>query len=248
MVIRRGALFVVGRRLIGAVAPRGGRGRQQKVQQAFLGILLGFFRNFFDLLLADHFDGDFHKVPNHGFDVAADVAHLSKPRGLHFEEGRVGQPRETTRDLRLTDPRGTDHDDVLRQDLFRQFFGKFLPADAVAQGDGDRTLGLRLTDHVLIQFGHDLTRSQGIQGRGGLNGFGKVEDHGKSVVAGGRLELGTGNRGSAPIRPLHCYSSSTMISLLVKMQISPARRIASSTISRAFSDVCLASARAADRA
>ena len=35
---------------------------------------------------------------------------------------------------------------------------EFLPANAIAQSNGDRALGIALTDDMLIELGHDLTR------------------------------------------------------------------------------------------
>ena len=63
----------------------------------------------------------------------------------------------------LPDARRPNHDDVLGNDFFGKFGGKFLPPHAVAQGDRHGALGSMLPDHVLIEFGDNLARSQFIE-------------------------------------------------------------------------------------
>jgi hypothetical protein len=62
------------------------------------------------------------------------------------------------RDFRLAHPGGADHEDVLGGDFVAQRFFHLLAAPAVAQGDGDGTLGLGLPDDVTIELGDDLLR------------------------------------------------------------------------------------------
>ncbi len=66
--------------------------------------------------------------------------------------GRVGQPRQAPGDLGLADAGRADHQDVLGRDLVAQRLVDLDAAPAVAQGDGDRALGVVLADDVLVQL------------------------------------------------------------------------------------------------
>src|SRR5207302_9486337 len=57
----------------------------------------------------------------------------------------------------------TDHDDVLRHDLCRQFGRELLPAHAVAPRDGHRALGGVLADNEFIEFGNNLARREFVE-------------------------------------------------------------------------------------
>jgi hypothetical protein len=129
--------------------------RHEQVEQALLGVGFGAVGNFFEALFAHHVDGDIHQVADHGFHVAAHVADLGELGGLHFQKRRIGQPRETSRDLRLADAGGADHEDVLGHHLVGHLRRQFLAADAVAQRDGYGALGVGLPHHVLVQLAHD---------------------------------------------------------------------------------------------
>ena len=146
-----------------AAEARRRRGRQQKVEQALLGIQLGLVCNVFQLLFAHHVDGDFDQIADHGFDIAADVADFGELRGFDLEEGRVGQLGQAARDLSFAHAGGADHDDVLGHDLVGQLGRELLAAHAVAQRDGDGALGVLLSDNVLVEFGDDFARGQFVQ-------------------------------------------------------------------------------------
>src|SRR5690606_24179611 len=51
------------------------------------------------------------------------------------------------------------HQDVLRRDLVAQRLRHLRATPAIAQGDGDRTLGAGLADDVLVEFRNDFGRS-----------------------------------------------------------------------------------------
>ena len=144
----------------GRLGRRGGAGGKQNIQQALLGVQLGFVGDVFELLFADHFDGNLDQVANHGLDVASDVTDFSELRGFDFEKRRVGELGQAAGDFSFAHSRGTDHDDVFGNDFFRQVGRQFLPAHAVAQGNGDRALGVVLADDMLVEFGDDFTRCQ----------------------------------------------------------------------------------------
>ena len=134
--------------------------RHEQVQQAVLGVQFGAVGHFVQALFAHHVDGDIHQVADHGFHVAAHVAHFGELAGFHLQERRIGQPRQAPRDLRLAHAGGADHEDVLGHHLFGHFGRQFLAADAVAQRDGHGALGVGLPHHVLVELAHDFARSQ----------------------------------------------------------------------------------------
>ncbi len=143
---------------------RARRGRGQKnIEQALFGVQFGFIRYVFEFLFADHFDGDLNQVADHGFDIAADVADFGELGSFDLEEGRVGEFREAAGDFGFADARGTDHDDVLGDDLFGHFGPELLPAHAVAQRDGDGALRVFLADNVFVEFGDDFARRQFVE-------------------------------------------------------------------------------------
>ena len=184
---------------------------QQQIEHALFRVKLGFIGHVFQFFLAHHVNGDLYQVADHGFHVAAHVADFGELRRFHFHKRRVGQLGQAARDLGLAHASGADHDDVLGNDLFRQVGREFLPAHAIAQRHRHRALGCRLADDVLIQLGHDLPRRQFVEPELLLlGGLGQINRH---------------------------YNSSTVRFLLVKMQISPAMRMASSAILREGSSV-----------
>ena len=140
-------------------APAGER-RQQQVEQALLGVLLGLVAHLLEPLLAHHVDGELDQVAHHRLDVAADVADLGELRRLDLEERRLREPRQAPRDLGLADAGRPDHQDVLRRDLLGHLRRQLLPAHPVAQRDRDRALRLVLADDVLVELGDDLARRQ----------------------------------------------------------------------------------------
>src|SRR5205823_8694983 len=85
----------------------------------------------------------------------ADLGELSR---LDLDEGRIREPREAPGDLRLADPGGADHQDVLRRDLLAQRLGHLLAAPAVSQRDRDGALRLSLPDDVLVELMDDFLR------------------------------------------------------------------------------------------
>ena len=126
------------------------RGREEQVKNALLRGLFRAFGNFVEFFLTHHVDGRLHQIAHHGFDVAADVADLGVFRCFHLHERASGQPGEAPRDFRLADSGRADHQNVLGENVFRHFGREFLPADTVAQRDGNRALGGGLPDDVFI--------------------------------------------------------------------------------------------------
>ncbi len=132
--------------------------RQQRVEDALFGGILGAFAHLGDLLVARHLHGHLGQVLDDGIDVAAHVADFGELGGFHFHERRVREPGEAPRDLGLAAAGRADHEDVLGRDFLAQRILDLHAAPAVAQRDGHGTLGVVLADDVLVEFGDDLAR------------------------------------------------------------------------------------------
>ncbi len=94
-----------------------------------------------------------------------------------FRNGAWARLRQAAGDLGLADPGRADHQDVLRRDLVPQIGRHPPPAPAVAQGDGDGLLGLRMADDVAVELGDDLA--------GGKLGHAPLDSHDRGVGTGG---------------------------------------------------------------
>ena len=108
------------------------------------------------LALPRQADADLDQIAHDGVDVAAHVAHLGELGGLHLQERRTGETGEAARNLGLSATGGADHEDVFGQHLLAQILGELLAPPAVAQCDGDGTLGISLADDVAVELGHDF--------------------------------------------------------------------------------------------
>ena len=129
----------------------------QGIEHALLGVLLGLrLAPRLRSGLAHQADADLDQVAHDGIDIAADVADLGELGRLHLDEGRAGEPGQPARNLGLAAAGRADHQDVLGQHLFLEVIGQLLAPPAVAQGDGDRALGVLLADDVAVEFGDDL--------------------------------------------------------------------------------------------
>ena len=159
------------------------RRRQEKVEQAVFGRLFGALGDFVEFFLADHINRSFDEVADHGFHVAADVAHFSVLRSFHFYEGAARKARQAAGNFRFAHAGGADHQNILRQNVFGKLGRKLLAADAVAQRDGDGFLREILADDVFIQLDHDFARRKLVERRKRLRlgrlrfVSGQVDDH-----------------------------------------------------------------------
>src|SRR5690606_33865993 len=77
--------------------------------------------------------------------------------GLDLDEGGTGELCEAARDLGLADTGRADHQDVLRHHFVAQALVELMAPPAVAQRDGNRTLGVVLADDMPVEFGDDLS-------------------------------------------------------------------------------------------
>ena len=141
----------------------------QRVEHALLGGDLRLGLDLLALARAHHVDRDLDQVADDLLHVAADIADLGELCRLDLEERRLGEAGEAARDLGLADAGRADHQDVLGQDLVAQIVVELLAPPAVAQRDGDRALGVVLSDDVAVEFGDDLAGAEIGQGDGMLS-------------------------------------------------------------------------------
>ena len=144
-------------RFAGAGSGWSGR-RKQEIEDAFFGGLLGAIGDFVEFFFANHVDGGFDEVANHGFDVAADVADFGVLGGFHFDERAAGEACEAAGDFGFADAGGADHQNIFGQNVFRDFGRKLLPAHAIAQSHGDGALGGVLADDIFVELGDNFPR------------------------------------------------------------------------------------------
>src|SRR6266566_386496 len=159
-------------------AGRGRRSRRkQQVEHPFFRGLLGAVRHFVEFFLADHVNGSLNEVAHHRLHVAADVANLRIFRSFDLDEWAAGQTRQAARDFRFSHAGGADHQNVLRQNVFGDFWRKLLAAHAIAQGYGHGALCCSLPDNVFVELQDDFARRNVIESREkflSLDGLGAV--------------------------------------------------------------------------
>jgi hypothetical protein len=144
---------------VGVVFATGlGCGRHEKVNQPLLDAQASLVFDFTALVGLDQRDGRLDEVAGHALDVAPVIADLGVLRGLHLDEGRADELRQTPRDFRLPHAGGSDHDDVLGRHFLAHLGRKLPPAPAIADGNRHRPFRVVLPDDVLIEQGHDLAR------------------------------------------------------------------------------------------
>jgi hypothetical protein len=103
-------------------------------------------------------DRHLDQITNDRLNITADVADFGEFRGLDLDERRIGQPGQAARNLGLADTGRTDHQDIFRRNFLTQWLGHLRPSPAIAQGNGDRLLGILLADDMLVEFGNDFLR------------------------------------------------------------------------------------------
>ena len=147
------------RRKASRVAGRRARA-DQRVENPLFRRELGLGLDVLALAALDERDRDLDEVADDLLDVAPDIADLGEFGRFDLEERRAGELGETARDLGLAAAGRADHQDVLRHHLFAHRRGEAQAPPAVAQGDRDGALGLRLADDVAVEFRHDLARAE----------------------------------------------------------------------------------------
>ena len=139
------------------------RRRKQKIENPLFGGVFGAIGHFIELFFADHVDGGFHQVANHGLHVAPDVTDFRVFRSFHFDERAAREARQSPRDFRFAHASRADHQNIFGQDVFGDFWRKFLAAHAIAQRHRYGTLGRVLSDDVFIQLDDDFPRRHVVQ-------------------------------------------------------------------------------------
>src|SRR2546426_1057577 len=130
--------------------------RQQKVEDALLGKLLGPLLHTRHHLGLHYVHRQLGEVADHRLHVAPHVADLGVLGGLDLQERGLGELRGSPGDLGLPDAGRADHYDVLRRDLVPQLGWQVLAPPAVAQRDRHRAFCLLLADDVAVQLRDDL--------------------------------------------------------------------------------------------
>jgi len=156
----------LGRRIGGS---RGlGTSWQQQVEQPRVCRQFGLGPHLITPLLTNQLDSQLDQVADHRLNVTTHVTDFGELRSLDLQKRRAGKPGQAPRDLRLAHTGRSDHQDVLRHDLFGHLRRQLLASGAIAQGDGHGTLGPPLTDDEAVQLLHDLARGQipGVDTRG----------------------------------------------------------------------------------
>jgi hypothetical protein len=110
-------------------------------------------------------NGDADQVADHRLDISADIADFGELGGFDFDKGGAGQLGQAACDLGLANARGTDHQDVLRQDVVALGRRQLLASIAVSKGDCDGSLGGPLADDIVVEEGYDLPWSQVFNGK-----------------------------------------------------------------------------------
>jgi hypothetical protein len=153
---------VVDRRRRGVVAPVGRRlpTRQQRIEDAILGAILGLRAHPFHRLLAGQLVRHVGEIADDRFDILADIADLGELGRLHLHERRVGQRGQTPRDLGLAHAGGPDHQDVLRRHFLAHARLQLHAPPAAAQRHRHGALGVVLADDVTVEFVDDFAGSQ----------------------------------------------------------------------------------------
>ena len=137
----------------------------QGIQDAFLRRQFGLGLNGLSALFAYHGQGNFHQIADDLFHVPAHISNFGKFSGFNLDERRAGQAGQTAGDFRLTDTGGADHQNILRHHFFAHGAFQLHAPPAVAQGDGDRALGIVLADDKAVQFGNNLPGAEFGHGR-----------------------------------------------------------------------------------
>ncbi len=111
------------------------------------------------LLLHDP-DRRLHQIAHHRIDIPPDIPDFGKLGRFYLHERRVRQSRQPTRNLRLTDSRRPDHQNILRNHLVAQLGLQQLSPVAVPQRNRHRPLRRLLPDNIFVQFRDHFPRSQ----------------------------------------------------------------------------------------
>ena len=94
-------------------------------------------------------------------DVTTDIANFGELGCFDFDERRIGKFCQPPGNLGLAAPGGADHQNVFWRHLVAQVVAKALTPPTVAQGNGDRSLRVRLTDDMFVERGDNCFGGKG---------------------------------------------------------------------------------------
>ena len=136
-------------------------GANQRIQNTLFGCDVRTRRDLFAFRFLDLRNADVQQIADDLLNVAPHVAHLGELGGFHLEEGRIGKLGQTPRDFCFAAARGSDHQNVLGQNLLAHGARQLLPAPAVAQRNRNGALGILLADDEAIQLRDDFAGGKG---------------------------------------------------------------------------------------
>ena len=130
--------------------------RNQCIEDALFGAILG-LRLYRRLgRLARHLHRDIGKIAHDLLDILADITNLGELGRFDLDERRIRKRCQTPSDLGLADAGRPDHQNVFRRDLVAQRRIELHAPPAVAQRDRDRALGRILADDETVEFADDF--------------------------------------------------------------------------------------------
>ena len=135
---------------------RAGAAANEGIEHPLFRQHMGLGLHFLAAQLAHQRDAGLHKVADDLFHITADIADLGELGGFHLDERRIGETCQAAGNLGLADARGSDHENVLRQNLLAHRAFQLLAAPAVAQGNGHGALGILLPDDIAVELGDDF--------------------------------------------------------------------------------------------
>ena len=85
------------------------RRRQQDIQDAILGRILGAHTHSLHRLFTPALDGNLRQIADDRFDIASNITDFGKLRRLDLDEWGIGQPRQAPCDFRFANARRPNH-------------------------------------------------------------------------------------------------------------------------------------------
>ena len=134
------------------------RRRQQRVENAIFGSVVGAHTHAAHGLFTSALDGDLDQVTDDRLDIAAHVSDLGELGRFDLDERSIGQACQAASNFGLAHAGRSDQQDVLRGNLLPQGLRHLRTPPTTAQRDGHGLLGLALTDDMFVKFANDFLR------------------------------------------------------------------------------------------
>ena len=109
---------------------------------------------------ADHPDSIFRQITDNAFNIPANITDFGKFRGFHLDERSTDQFGQPAGYFGFTHAGGTDHQDILGNNLITQIFIDFASPVPVPESDGNGLFCFVLSDNEAVQLMHDLPGCQ----------------------------------------------------------------------------------------